>query len=184
MEASGLVERAVLPPPAGSAVYQLTELGKGLEPALSAIGRWGARLLRGGPRKTDVMVPRAYFVAMRRTFNPQAAAGLQGVYELRIDDLVFEVRIRDRRISTREGQASHPDAVITMDVKSLNALLFRLLTPKVALESGRVHLTGAANALEQFMSVFAFHGLTADQPGAPAARGALAGARRPARDAG
>src|SRR5438874_11180060 len=39
MERLGLVERTVLPPPAGSTVYQLTAAGEGLEPALFAIGR-------------------------------------------------------------------------------------------------------------------------------------------------
>jgi len=178
MDESGLVERTVLPPPAGSAVYQLTETGWALEPTLTAIGRWGARLLRGGPKKTDVMVPRAYFVAMRGTFNPEAAAGIQAVYELRIAGLVFEVRIADGRIATREGQASHPDAVMTMDVETLNELLFRLMTPKAALESGRVRLTGAPNALEQLTGVFGFHGVSGNRPGAPAGGGTLLGARQ------
>src|SRR5918911_5133129 len=34
MEQAALVERAVLPPPAGSSVYQLTEAGRALEPVM------------------------------------------------------------------------------------------------------------------------------------------------------
>ena len=64
LEATGLIERTVLPPPAGSTVYQLTETGQALEPVMVSLGRWGARFL-GAPKKTDVMLPRAYFVAMR-----------------------------------------------------------------------------------------------------------------------
>src|SRR3989442_1936432 len=65
LEGAGLIERTVLPPPAGSTVYQLTEAGEALEPAMVALGRLGARFL-GAPKKTDVMVPPAYFLAMRR----------------------------------------------------------------------------------------------------------------------
>src|SRR6266853_6778451 len=128
LEAAGLIERTVLPPPAGSSVYQLTEAGQALEPAVVALGRWGARFL-GRPRKTDVMVPRAYFVAMRGVFDPQAAAALTETYEVRIADLVFEVRVADGRLTTSEGRATNPDVVMTMSVETLNDLMFQLITP-------------------------------------------------------
>lgn len=157
MEEYGLVERANLPPPSGAAVYQLTAAGEGLGPVLQAVGRWGSQFLRGGPRKTDMLMPRSYFLAMRGTFNPQAAGSLRATYELHIDGLVFEVRIADGQITTRETQPSNPDAVMTMNVETLNALLFHLLTPEAALKSGRVQLKGDRGALAKFVGVFAFH---------------------------
>jgi len=146
----------VLPPPAGSTVYQLTDAGQALEPAIIALGRWGGRFL-GAPRKTDVMVPRAYFVAMRGVFDPEAAARVTETYEVRIGDLVFEVRVGGGRLSTREGQASDPDAVMTMDVETLNDLMFQLLTPAAALANGRVAVKGDPKALERFVGVVGFH---------------------------
>ena len=157
LEGAGLIERTVLPPPAGSTVYQLTETGQALEPALVALGRWGARFL-GRPRKTDIMVPRAYFVAMRGVFDPQAAAGLTETYEVRIADLVFEVRVAGGRLSTSEGRATNPDAILIMAVETLNALMFQLLTPAAALTSGRVKIEkGDQKALERFVKVVGFH---------------------------
>src|SRR5712691_3728539 len=41
LEDAGMIRRVVLPPPAGSAVYELTELGRRLEPAVFELGRWG-----------------------------------------------------------------------------------------------------------------------------------------------
>ena len=172
MEENGLLERAVLPPPSGVAVYRLTSVGEALAPALTAIGRWGARFLRSGPRETDTMVPRAYFVAMRGTFNPEAAGTLNATYEVRVNGLVFEVRIQSGRITTREAQASNPDAIMTMDVDTLNALMFRMLTPAAALASGRVHVDGDPDALEKFVSVFGFHtSITTPSPTLPTNRG-------------
>jgi len=186
MEAYGLVERVILPPPSGSAVYQLTAAGEGLAPALNAIGRWGAQFLRGGPKKTDTMVPRSYFVAMRGTFNPEAAGKLRATYELRVNGLVFEVRIGDGRITTREAQASNPDAVMTMDVETLNSLLFRLISPAAAREAGRVQVSGDPTALEKFVGVFGFHTAAGmgDRPAAHAVRKASVGDKRAARSAG
>ena len=102
LEGAGLIERAVLPPPAGSTVYQLTETGLALEPVMIALGRWGARFL-GAPKKSDVMVPRAYFVAMRGVFDREAAAALSEIYEVRIADLVFEVRPHPGASRSRDG---------------------------------------------------------------------------------
>ena len=158
LEAAGLLERAVLPPPAGSTVYQLTEAGKNLEPVVISLGRWGSQFL-GSPKKTDVMVPRAYFVAMRGVYNPQAAAGLTQTYEVRIADLVFEVRVDDGRLTTSEGRtASNPDAIFSMDVETLNALMFQLITPAAAVANGRVKIDkGDQKALERLFRIVGFH---------------------------
>ena len=43
LEEAGIVRRRRLPPPAGSAVYELTDWGRELEPILIALGVWGVR---------------------------------------------------------------------------------------------------------------------------------------------
>src|SRR2546427_12402137 len=43
LEGAGILRRTVLPPPAGSTVYELTSSGQALEPVILALGRWGAR---------------------------------------------------------------------------------------------------------------------------------------------
>src|SRR5919197_5217655 len=40
---SGIVQRRRLPPPAAAQVYELTEWGSELEPAVLALGRWASR---------------------------------------------------------------------------------------------------------------------------------------------
>jgi DNA-binding HxlR family transcriptional regulator len=54
LETTNILERTLLPPPAGSTVYQLTEQGLALQPAIMALARWGATFL-GPPRETDVL---------------------------------------------------------------------------------------------------------------------------------
>ena len=57
--------------------------------------------------------------------------------------------------STREGAADDPDAVITTDVVTLNALLLEGLSPQVALADGRAEITGDPAALDRFTAMFA-----------------------------
>jgi DNA-binding HxlR family transcriptional regulator/putative sterol carrier protein len=154
LEEAGLVERAVLPPPAGSSVYQLTGAGEALEPVIIAIGRWGARFL-GQPRSHDVLLPRAYFVAIRSGFRPDRAADLAETYEFRIGELVFTVGVAGGRCTTREGPATDPDAVIGMDVNTLSALLLEGLPPRAALADGRIAITGDPGCLDRFVDMFA-----------------------------
>jgi DNA-binding HxlR family transcriptional regulator len=157
LEGAGLLERVVLPPPAGSTVYQLTGAGKTLEPVVISLGRWGAQFM-GQPKRTDVMVPRAYFIAMRGVYDAQAAAGITETYEVRIDDLVFEIRVEDGRLTTSEGRTSHPDATFSMTVETLNALMFQLITPAAVLATGRVKIEkGDQKALERLFKIVGFH---------------------------
>src|SRR5579884_1004307 len=110
LEAEGIVRRTVLPPPAGSTVYELTETGQALEPVIMAIGRWGARLMTE-PRDDEFLSPTAYVLSMRIAYRPEAAAGVRETYELRLGEQVFEVRVEDSRVATREGRPPAPDAV-------------------------------------------------------------------------
>lgn len=153
MEAHGLVERATLPPPAGSAVYRLTETGAELETIVRAIGRWGAHFM--GPRRAEEhLSPGAYFVAFRERFRPERAASLHEAYEFRVDGRVFEVRVDHGTYTTSEGNAIAPAAAFTMGAEALNRIFLGQVTAAQAIADGSVQVTGDAGALARFLDVF------------------------------
>jgi len=154
LEEQGIVTRRVLPPPAGSSVYELTEIGQALEPAITALGRWGYRFL-GVRREDDFLSANAYLLAMRAAFRPDAAAGVTTSYELGIGHQVFDVRVTDGRCTTREGRPGAPDVVMTLDVSTLGALLGGELSAAEALARRQVEIEGEAAALQRFVSMFA-----------------------------
>lgn len=154
LEDAGIVERDTLPPPAGSSVYQLTETGHGLEPVLLALGRWGARFL-GEPGDEDVLVPRAYFVALRGRFHAEAAGDLRMTWELRVGNQVFEVQVDGGRCTTRQGSTASPDVVMAMDEETLNALLIEQHPWRRARTEGRLRLLrGDDESVERFFELF------------------------------
>lgn len=153
MEAQGLVERATLPPPAGSTVYRLTPAGAELETIVRAIGRWGAHVM--GPRRPDEhLSPGAYFIAFRERFRPERAAGLREAYEFRVDGRVFEVRVNEGTCTTSEGSANGPAAVFTMNAEGLDRLFLGEVTAAQAVADGIVQVAGDAAALARFQKVF------------------------------
>src|SRR5919205_173368 len=75
LEDTGVVRRRVLPRPAGSIVYELTEYGADLEDAIKHLGRWGARSL-GEPRPDEIVTLDSLTMALRTTFRPEHAEGI------------------------------------------------------------------------------------------------------------
>ena len=155
LEQLGLARRRTLPPPAGSAVYELTELGRDLEPAVIELGRWGAHWL-GEPRERDTMQPGWFFVSLRATFRPELAAQLRASYEFRIEGDVFSVGIDSGRLTTEQGAASDPDIVVSTDLETFIALLAKRVQPGEALERGAVEIEGDAGDLSRFVEIFAW----------------------------
>jgi DNA-binding HxlR family transcriptional regulator/putative sterol carrier protein len=155
LEHVGLVQRAVLPPPAGSTVYELTDLGRALEPTVFALGRWGAHFLE--PRKrSDSTDPGWFFVSIRATFRSDRAAHLRESYEFWIDGTPFHASVDRGRARTRQGPADDPVVVVTTDLDSFIGLLSQKLSPRRAVASGRVGLEGDKRALKRFVEIFAW----------------------------
>src|SRR5215212_1502533 len=75
LEQQGIVQRATLPPPAGSNVYELTGLGRSLEPVIVALSRWGAKLL-DAPHEDDDLRAGWAAVAMRSAIGGGARAAV------------------------------------------------------------------------------------------------------------
>jgi DNA-binding HxlR family transcriptional regulator/putative sterol carrier protein len=142
LEADGIVRRATLPPPAGSNVYELTGLGRSLEPVIVAFSRWGARLL-DTPREDDDLRAGWAAVAMRSTFKPSAMGGHPCTYEFRIDGEAFHLRVGEsREVEVRQGSAPDPDLVVVGDAKTFLAVASGRLRPEEAVESEALRVEG------------------------------------------
>src|ERR1700724_3841156 len=94
LEQSGIVRRRVLPRPAASVVYELTEYGSRLEAVVLPLGLWGAQAL-GEPRPEEIITTDSMVMALRTTFRPEQARGLHQSYELRLGEIVLNARIDD-----------------------------------------------------------------------------------------
>jgi DNA-binding HxlR family transcriptional regulator len=152
LEHAGVVERRVLPRPDGSIVYELTPYGADLEPAVLALGRWGARSL-GEPREGEIVTPDSLIMALRTTFHPDRAAGVTVGYELRMGDTTLHVRVHGVDLEVGRGPLPGADLVIETG-PALGALMAGELTPAEAVADGQVALTGDPALLETFVELF------------------------------
>lgn len=112
LEQEGLAHRVTLPPPARTPAYALTEAGRELGPAVLALARWGTKWAMGGRRPDEAFHPGWAVLAMEAFFDADAAAGVRAVYEFRVGDEVFHVRVDDGEVDAAHGPAQHPDVVV------------------------------------------------------------------------
>lgn len=152
LEDAGVVARRLLPRPAGSVVYELTPYGLELEDVVLALGRWGAKTL-GDPRPDEIVTHDSMIMAMRTTFQPQAARKLRATYELRMGDIVLHLRITNGKLDVQSGPLPDADLIIEAG-PAIKMLMSRELTPEDAIANGSVQLTGDATLLDRFVDIF------------------------------
>jgi DNA-binding HxlR family transcriptional regulator len=152
LEAAGVICRRLLPRPSTGIVYELTEYGRELEDIVLRLGLWGARLL-GEPRLDDSVNPDSMMLALRATFRPEAARDLRASYELRLGEIVLHARVDTGRLEVGEGPLPDADLVVETDL-TLRALMCGELSPREAVKTGKVRLTGRPDLLDRFVEVF------------------------------
>jgi DNA-binding HxlR family transcriptional regulator len=152
LERCGVVRRRILPRPEGSIVYELTEYGNELEDVVLQLGRWGAQAL-SEPGRDEIVTPDSLVMALRTTFQPDAAAGLHVGYELHIGDIIIHARVDDGMLRAAPGPL--PDADLVIDAgMALRALMAGELDPAEAVAGGGVQLTGDPELLARFVELF------------------------------
>jgi DNA-binding HxlR family transcriptional regulator len=142
--------------------YELTEYGQALEEILLAFGRWGAVTLRE-PRPEDIVTPESLTVALRATFQAEAARGLRVSYELRAGDITLNIRIDDGKLEVGKGPMPEADAMIDPG-PLLRSLMTGEITPAQALATDVLWMTGDTDLLDVFAMLFRLPDLPAPTP--------------------
>jgi DNA-binding HxlR family transcriptional regulator len=114
LEAHGIVTKRTLPPPSATKVYELTDYGRELKPALRELALWGARSL-GPPTNKDEMFEGWLANAVDTVLAPIAPPGR------------FEFRVGDEVASLVDGVTGpipidNPDVVVQGDAVGMYQL--------------------------------------------------------------
>ena len=153
LERSSVLRWRKLPPPASAWVYELTEWGRELEPAIMALGRWAARspslMEKPAPMGVDSLI-----LSFRTMFDARAAKGLDARYELRFGDDRFQARVAGCRLDIERGPAVRPDAVIETDSNTLAAIVYGGRKLAEATRAGAVKIEGDKAAARRFITLF------------------------------
>lgn len=153
LEGAGLIRRRVLPPPAGSTVYELTPLGLALENTLLELGKWGSQFVPPSAEGAAMLNVGSYALTLKTFFRPEQTQGVHETYELRIEDEVLQVQIDDGEIDVRQGETRKADAVFQTDMPTYLGLLQRKIQPDKVIAEGLVQIEGDTSALSRFLDI-------------------------------
>jgi DNA-binding HxlR family transcriptional regulator len=152
LEEVGVVRKRKLPPPTPATVYELTEYGHGLNEAMYALARWGARSL-GPPGPDDELYPEWGVNALPALFNAEEARGLTETYVFKVDGDAFTARIVDGALDGSVGAAAGADLVVETDMATFFALATGELELKSAVKCGRALVEGSREARDRCFRV-------------------------------
>lgn len=147
LDAAGLVEKRILPPPAAAKVYVLTELGRRLEPVVMALGGFGSHLpiAEDGP---DQMSFDAHILSLRTLFAPERAADMR--VQLVLDGRPFAAVIEGGEFTIDAGELDAADATITGDPGAVLGVAHG----RVAFEASGLEVTGDQAVAHRFLELF------------------------------
>ena len=149
LEAHGVLQRRTLPPPAASAVYELTERGRELEPILEALGAWGStepRSERSSLTATSVLI----FLRRRARAHPNPPTH---TFRVQLDNRVWTISSPDGKLEIEPRDTGTPDASLHANPETLNALLHEPAGLDAAIAAGSVHTDGNLSALRRLLHV-------------------------------
>ncbi len=153
LDHAGLLRRRVLPPPAASMVYELTSLGRALEPTLLALGKWGSQLIPSHPEGATILHLGSYALTPKTFFRPQLAAGVDDTYALHVGGETQQVRIANGTLTIQQGEPAQADVALYTEPAIYLGLLQGQLTPEAAMAAGLARIEGDLAALQRFLTI-------------------------------
>ncbi len=157
LEADGVIDRKVLPPPIASTVYELTTAGEELARALMPLAVWGVRhAVPEQPGDTMRVKAEWALLAFTHLVDPARLAGLQADIEFQVEGTRAYLRLDDGHARILPGtQVLEPAAVIRTDAATLAAIGSGRLTPQDSIAQGRIRIDGDIAALTPLFEALA-----------------------------
>ncbi|WP_425247598.1 winged helix-turn-helix transcriptional regulator [Streptomyces sp. NEAU-NA10] len=154
LEGHGIVVRRALPHPDRGVVYELTEYGRELQPAVIALGRWGAQTMTE-PRTGEIATPESRALSFHTAFHPEATTGAAIGYEVRMSDTTFSLSIDGAGLTVETGPHADPDLIIEGRAgRPILEIMRGTLTPAQAVANGSVHIEGPSALFDRFAEIF------------------------------
>lgn len=164
MERLGLVVKRKSPAPVRATLYELTPVGRALEPALMELARWGARFM-DRPGAGDTFDIGWALLSLKRRYR----GGLELVVGFELGERSFELAFESRYLAVTEGSAARPNVSVRGELDAFRAWLFGGADADALRHEGALTVTGADSAWQALRAAFAPREVSSEEL---AARGA------------
>lgn len=152
MEASGILVRRKLPPPASVQVYELTRLGYAAETVIKELGRWAAQSPLHDP--TLPLSAASIMLSFRTMLDAARAEGIDAEIGFRFGDEEFRAHLADGRIPIRRGKAAGAELIFASTPVMLAAAVYGGVPLAELEKSGALRIEGNRRLAERFVTLF------------------------------
>lgn len=152
LEASGIVRRRKLPPPASVQVYELTDWGYEIEPVFMVLGRWAARSPQHDPTLPISAV--SIMQSFMTMFDPSLAGDADMTLGFVFGDESFRVTVGEGVLRARRDAVDDADVVVTTAPQVTAAAVYGKAPLAVLEAEGAMAISGDRAVFERYVSFF------------------------------
>jgi DNA-binding HxlR family transcriptional regulator len=152
MEASGIIIRRKLPPPASVQVYELTRLGYAAETVVKELGRWAAQSPLHDP--TLPLSAASIMLSFRTMLDPGRAEGIDAEIGFRFGAEEFRAHLANGQIPIRRGEAAGAELVLTTTPTMLAAAVYGGVPLEELEGTGALAIEGNRTLARRFVTLF------------------------------
>ena len=152
LEASGLLVRRRLPPPASTQVYELTPWGYEAEPIVQSLGRWAARSPAHDP--TLPISATSIMLSFRTMFDGARAGDFRARIGFRLGAECFLAKVGKGRFESRRSEIEGADVVFTGTPTGLAAFVYGGQLIDVLEGAGMLKVEGNRDVAARFATLF------------------------------
>jgi len=154
LEASGIVRRLTLPPPASVQAYALTEWGLALEPVMQELGRWAVRSPGHDPLLP--LTPVAFMLSLRTMLMPERIGDLALRVVFDVGEARFVGRLDRDGLKIESAGEALPGADLRFSAETATDYLPVFYGKRSVEEAGgRLSVEGDEALARRFIDLFA-----------------------------
>jgi DNA-binding HxlR family transcriptional regulator len=152
LEASGVLVRRRLPPPASVQVYELTPWGYESERAIQELGRWATRSPLHDPALP--LSAASLMMSFRTMISPERSAGIDARIGFRLGTEEFLTHVTPGQVAVHRGDPSSAELVFQSDPMNMASVVYGGRPLAAAEADGAVRIIGDRALAERFVMLF------------------------------
>lgn len=152
LEASGVLRRRKLPPPASVQVYGLTQWGYAADQLLMVLGNWAAR--SPGHDPTLPLSKTSLMLSFRTMFRPEAANDACMTVGFQLGEETFRVLIMDGTLTPNRGPIDDADVIFTTTPEVMAGYVYGKVPLEVMEATGAITIDGDRDRALAFQTFF------------------------------
>lgn len=159
MESNGLIKKSRLSSLGSPHVYELTELGLKLEPAMIAISHFGSHFMHSGPTPDEALDAGRALLNLKSCYQGRSKGSINFIIENKYNQnqqKFYHVTYSTHNVDIRHGEMSQSPVCVELSLETYSIIAFRNGDTTKLEKKGEIRITGDTKSWTRFLDAFGF----------------------------